>query len=285
MYLSYCTLLILLHRPFIEKEGQKTRSSQSSLSICTSAATRCVDIAEKMHYRDFLLVSWNFAIYPVFTASLIHIYNAENPDSIVSDVAKSNLIKAACVIKRLSKLSPGAVKLYEILRTLMKLRDIHVDTSELSDDENSEGLKAFKENPCSPLVGKKQKKPLHVTTNAEQQHKGKKRPTSDNNEDVEINNNSNGKVSDVRGTSGSSLKYLNRDSSTEMVSPSTNMHSDSEMTSTHSTPSSTCNGDWINGLYSSLQSDTNSMNQHSKFISSFSYNIHLNFLFFFLYSA
>lgn len=275
MYLSYCTLLILLHRPFIEKEGQKTRSSQSSLSICTSAATRCVDIAEKMHYRDFLLVSWNFAIYPVFTASLIHIYNASNPDSIVSDVAKSNLIKAACVIKRLSKLSCGAVKLYEILRSLMKLRDVHVDTTELSDDEDGRH-----DNSCFPIPHKK--KSLHISTSSDQaQHKGKRRRTSHGavnaDEDTEMTNTtgSNSKVSDVRsgGSGSSNSNYLlfqqnrgsNRDSSAELVSPSTNMHSDSEMASSHSTPSSTCNGDWINGLYSSLQSDNNSnMNQQSK---------------------
>ncbi|KAI7873465.1 fungal-specific transcription factor domain-containing protein [Mucor mucedo] len=204
MYLSYCTLLILLHRPFIEKEGQNTRSSKSSLSICTSAATRCVDIAEKMHYRDFLLVSWNFAIYPVFTAALIHIYNASNPDSIVSDEAKSNLIKATGVIKRLSKLSSGARRLYDVLRQLMRLREITVDNSELSDDTT------VKEN---------KRKTCHVRKNT---------------------------------ASGSRL-YLNRASSTEMNSP---MLSDSEVASTHSTPSSIGNGEWINGLYSQLQTDT-----------------------------
>ncbi|KAI8980552.1 fungal-specific transcription factor domain-containing protein [Pilobolus umbonatus] len=110
--------------------GEKTRSSQSSLSICTSAATRCVDIAEKMHYRDFLLSSWNFAIYPVFTASLIHIYNASNSDSIVSDVAKGNLIKATQVVKRLSKLSTAAGRVYEVLLQLMKVRRISVTGEE-----------------------------------------------------------------------------------------------------------------------------------------------------------
>ncbi|KAI9262802.1 fungal-specific transcription factor domain-containing protein [Helicostylum pulchrum] len=166
MYLSYCTLLILLHRPFIEKDGgQKTRSSQSSLSICTSAATRCVDIAEKMHYRDFLLVSWNFAIYPVFTAALIHIYNAANPDSIVSDVAKSNLIKAAGVIKRLSKLSSGAGRLYVVLRQLMKLRKIDIDSCELSDTDVAPKKRARTTNWDTTT-----KKPLSNTCQQPQQH-------------------------------------------------------------------------------------------------------------------
>ncbi|KAI7850219.1 fungal-specific transcription factor domain-containing protein, partial [Circinella umbellata] len=129
IYLTYCTLLVLLHRPFIEREkknGHDTRLSMSSLTICTNAATRCVDIAEKMHYRDFMLVSWSFSIYPVFTASLIHIYNAASTDIIVADVAKSNIIKAMGVIKRLSKLSPAAGRLFNILKQLMETRNISV---------------------------------------------------------------------------------------------------------------------------------------------------------------
>ncbi|KAI9313937.1 fungal-specific transcription factor domain-containing protein [Dichotomocladium elegans] len=136
MYLTYCTLLILLHRPFIEKEEDGTRLSMSSLSICTNAATRCVDIAEKMHYRDFLLVSWSFAMYPVFTASLIHIYNAGSADTIVADVAKSNLIRAIGVVRRLGKLSPGALRMHEVLTKLMATRNITVDEASGSDDDD-----------------------------------------------------------------------------------------------------------------------------------------------------
>lgn len=239
MYLSYCTLLILLHRPFIEKDGsQKTRSSQSSLSICTSAATRCVDIAEKMHYRDFLLVSWNFAIYPVFTAALIHIYNAANPDSIVSDVAKSNLIKAAGVIKRLSKLSSGAGRLYVVLRQLMKLRKIDIDSCELSDTDV-----AFKKRVRTTNRDVTAKKPRPIST------KGKQRSTEENTTTT--------KVSDVGRGASMEKTYINRSSSAELISPSTNVLSDSEVCSTHSTPSSMSNnGDWINGLYSQLQSES-----------------------------
>lgn len=253
MYLSYCTLLILLHRPFIEKDGgQKTRSSQSSLSICTSAATRCVDIAEKMHYRDFLLVSWNFAIYPVFTAALVHIYNAANPDSIVSDVAKSNLIKATGVIRRLGKLSTAAQRLYEVLRQLMELRDINFDKGEWSDDEEQP---ARKKNRCdmSHL-----KKPKNINTSPTL-CKTVKNKNSNSPQDETTMNDSNhkiGKVSDVgRGSNHNNRLYINRDSSAELHSPSTNVLSDSEVASTHSTPSSLGNGDWINGLYSSLQSE------------------------------
>lgn len=243
MYLSYCTLLILLHRPFIEKDGgQKTRSSQSSLSICTSAATRCVDIAEKMHYRDFLLVSWNFAIYPVFTASLIHIYKAADPDTIVSDVAKSNLAKACSVIKRLSNLSTAAGRLYGVLDQLTKIRAIEMDQPEQPDDDIDPSLKH--RFWCGPS---QKRKPQKICTRSNA--KTADEPTQEDLSD------SAGRVSDVGRGSGSNIHRVNtqRDSSTELVSPSTAILSDSEVfTSPHSTPSS---GDWINGLYSSLQSE------------------------------
>ncbi|CEP09457.1 hypothetical protein [Parasitella parasitica] len=260
MYLSYCTLLILLHRPFIEKDGsQKTRSSQSSLSICTSAATRCVDIAEKMHYRDFLLVSWNFAIYPVFTASLIHIYNATNPDSIVSDIAKTNLAKACTVIKRLSKLSIGAAQLYDVLRQLTSIREISIDQSVFDDDDDdaTRDRAACLANKCST------RKAFNV------------RPKKDTKSLEDSNNNNNtsdsaGRLSDVgRGStvnqSSAKSRLDNVASSTEIASPSLTIVSDPDMhSSPNSTPSSTSNGDWINGLYSSMQNDTMDQVSHQQ---------------------
>jgi hypothetical protein len=116
--------LILLHRPFIEK-GQG--NSTSSINICTSAAIQCVDLAEKMHYRDFLLVSWNFVIYPVFTAALIHIYNATQSDNQTAVEAKGHLKRAIAVIRQLGKLSVGANQLHTLLLDLTKFQKIDVD--------------------------------------------------------------------------------------------------------------------------------------------------------------
>lgn len=79
-----------------------------------------------MHYRDFLLVSWNFAIYPVFTASLIHIYNATNKDRDIAEAAKSNLAKAVYVVERLAKVSFNASKLHDLLLELAKARGIDI---------------------------------------------------------------------------------------------------------------------------------------------------------------
>jgi hypothetical protein len=130
IYLSYCTLLILLHRPFIEKDS----THSSALNICVSAAIRCIDIAEKMNYSDFFLASWSFAIYPIFTASLVHIYNTSNPDIIVSDVAKSNLIKLFKTVKKLTDVSQGAIKLKTLLTEVLKEHNMDIPLEENEED-------------------------------------------------------------------------------------------------------------------------------------------------------
>lgn len=130
--------MILLHRPFIEKDdivnGNDTRnddkrklSSQSALTICTSAAIRIIEVSESMHYRDFLMVSWGFALYPVFTAALIHIHNSSNPDTIVSDVAKANLVRALAVVDKLCLLSPMATSMALVLKKVIALSSIFTD--------------------------------------------------------------------------------------------------------------------------------------------------------------
>ncbi|KAI8378245.1 fungal-specific transcription factor domain-containing protein [Choanephora cucurbitarum] len=211
MYMAYCTLLILLHRPFIEKNGeQKTRSSQSSLSICTSAATQCVAIAEKMHYRDFLLVAWNFAVYPVFTATLIHVNSASNPDPNVSDTAKSNLIRARKLLERLSRMSFAATQLHGIVDQLIMNRDITFDKLIKCDGRNPYELPSDRERKRHKKAKKSNE--LTVTTLDDTTIPSQERS------DLRV---------DVLGWSDSDAPA-----------------------SSHSTPSSSVNGDWINGLYS-----------------------------------
>lgn len=251
MYLTYCTLLILLHRPFIEKDEDGTRLSMSSLTICTNAATRCVDIAEKMHYRDFLLVSWNFAIYPIFTASLIHIYNAGSTDTIVADVAKANLIRSMSVIKRLTKLSPGACRLYEVLKKLMETRNISVDEGDVSENEMMQQQQQQQKN--------KRKKRTSKTTRQQPTHSSPPQPTPQrpqpaaalqsvtqpNTIDDEYQTTI---PSRGNGVDGSSPLRLTT------TTPSGSRSSDADRPSSGgSTPTSFINGEWINGLYSSME--------------------------------
>ncbi|CAO3661570.1 unnamed protein product [Rhizopus stolonifer] len=105
--LFYYTLLILLHRPFIKHDPEnKKLSSQTSLTICTSAAIKVIEISECMNYRDFLLVSWTFALYPLVSATLIHAFNVQSPDKTISITAKSNLVRGLALMDKLNSLSP-----------------------------------------------------------------------------------------------------------------------------------------------------------------------------------
>jgi hypothetical protein len=72
-----------------------------------------------MESRDFLLVCWSFALYPVFTAILIHLYNCTNPNSIIADVAKSNLVRGLATIDRLCYLSSTAKHISTIVKQLV----------------------------------------------------------------------------------------------------------------------------------------------------------------------
>ncbi|ORE11374.1 hypothetical protein BCV72DRAFT_194256, partial [Rhizopus microsporus var. microsporus] len=74
----------------------------STSAICTNAATKIVEISEKMNYKDFLLISWSYVFYPITTATFIHIFNACNPEKTVSQYAKSNLLRSLAIIDKLS---------------------------------------------------------------------------------------------------------------------------------------------------------------------------------------
>jgi hypothetical protein len=274
MYLSYCTLLILLHRPFIEKEGvEPTKSSASSLSICTSAATRCVDVAASMHFRDFLLVSWSFAIYQVFTASLIHIHTAANSGSVISDVAKGDLIKSVSVVKRLSKFSTTAGRIHQVLLRLMKMGNIPYDA--LSEDEENEdqgagGSKAHV-NKASKKRRRSKATPALTTPSAASNSDSNARSTIfDHREDSargdgKFTTSSTSRIAELRQNQSTANLPKNLNASIQVTStPTPTQQHDDPSNSANSTPTSVVNGDWINGLYSSMQQDGNQRERSNK---------------------
>ncbi|KAI9307650.1 fungal-specific transcription factor domain-containing protein [Cunninghamella echinulata] len=255
MYLSYCTLLILLHRPFIEKEGsEKTKSSLSSLNICISAAKKCVDIADKMHYRDFLLVSWNFAIYHVFTASLIHIHLATNSVHSISDESKSYIIKSIRVVKRLARFSIAAVPIHQVLLKLIKIGNIpYVD----DDSDDNTTIKKDEQTISTSKYKRNNKSKSTVTTPSP--YGNNKYNSNNSNTELDGYNSSNKlenlmtgmspRISDVGRGQTPGRSQQSPDS--QMLSNSILMQDD--RSSSCSTPGSLINGDWINGLYSSIQ--------------------------------
>ncbi|GAA5810491.1 hypothetical protein MFLAVUS_003913 [Mucor flavus] len=136
--LCYFSLLILLHRPFIEAmaNGKKPRSSYSSFRIGTSAATRGIRIASQMTIRDFMMFPYSFSLYPVLQCCLIHMYNTKNPDARISAPAKADLTKGIAFISRLRAMSSTAQRLYRLLKTIMDNKEIEVSVP-ASDSEDS----------------------------------------------------------------------------------------------------------------------------------------------------
>ncbi|RUS30413.1 fungal-specific transcription factor domain-containing protein [Jimgerdemannia flammicorona] len=146
LYLCFYTILILLHRPFIpSRKNNQPRSSFPSLSICTSAATNIIHIAEKMKMRDFMRFSWSFSIYTVFQASLIHLHNTTNTDVQLAALANANLLRAIACLTDMKKTWHIAHKVCHMLKVLMDLRGAVAITNNEpypNEDDMSAGVKA-----------------------------------------------------------------------------------------------------------------------------------------------
>lgn len=137
--LCYYTVLSLLHRPFIEHNlnGQNNaKSALSSLSICTSAATRCINVAEKMNFRESMLFSWNFVVYPVFSSSIVHVHNANSKDEKLRETAKIYLAKSASLFRRLQSVTANAEVIYNIFVKILNIQE--VDIGDVQEDKPSQ---------------------------------------------------------------------------------------------------------------------------------------------------
>ncbi|KAI9008784.1 fungal-specific transcription factor domain-containing protein [Phycomyces nitens] len=143
--LCYFSLLILLHRPFIERISpgkSKARPSYSSFRIGTSAATRGMRIASQMKVRDFLMFPYSFGLYPVLQCCLIHMYNTKNPDIRISSPAMSDLAKGLALVNRLQEMSSTARRLHLLLSIVMDNKDIEVGkTLDTNDDRKNSSQK------------------------------------------------------------------------------------------------------------------------------------------------
>ncbi|CAO3579607.1 unnamed protein product [Absidia cylindrospora] len=135
--ICYYGLLVLLHRPFIERAGtgkSNARPSYSSFRIGSSAATRGIRIASHMEPRDFLMFPYAFSLYPVLQCCLIHMYNTKNPDTRVAGPAKVDLATGLGLINRLKKMSHNANKLHSLLETIMENNSIFLNQGHDLDD-------------------------------------------------------------------------------------------------------------------------------------------------------
>lgn len=134
MLMFYCSSLILLHQPFIQKIQSK--SSHTSQQICTSAATRGMRIACRLTARDYLMCPYSFTLYPIRQFGLIHMFNSKNPDPQVSISAKFYLKKGTQLLSRIKNMSSTATSLYEVFKDISDIPDIDMNKEESQSVEN-----------------------------------------------------------------------------------------------------------------------------------------------------
>ncbi|KAL0073719.1 hypothetical protein F4703DRAFT_1745667 [Phycomyces blakesleeanus] len=91
LMLCYYAITMLLHRNFILTENEESPISIQSDSVrrCKEAAARVIDIACIIPRMDIVNFGWNFAVFSVFQATLIHIYYSTSEDSVVAEEART----------------------------------------------------------------------------------------------------------------------------------------------------------------------------------------------------
>lgn len=143
LHAQFYTALILLHRPFIpashpkDSTGHRSADAPSpypSHSICTTAANAITNIAQAYSEAFGLRQAPVFLVYYIFTAAILHVYNASS-DPALTLTAKSNLLKCMNSLKEMAPTWTGAVRAWELLTDLVDLRD--VDLSDHHDRQES----------------------------------------------------------------------------------------------------------------------------------------------------
>ncbi|KAI8072175.1 fungal-specific transcription factor domain-containing protein [Gilbertella persicaria] len=172
MLLFYFSTLVLLHQPFICKT--QSRSSCTSLQICTSAATRGMRIASGLTLRNFLMCPYSFTLYPIMQFGLIHMYNGKHPDPHVSMAAKLDLKKGTELLQTLQHMSKTAYRLYQVFKSITENADLHAEDDHadksLADQESRIEEKIHRHQQTMALVESiLLQKPDHRLSNVHQE--------------------------------------------------------------------------------------------------------------------
>ncbi|GAA5806279.1 hypothetical protein HPULCUR_011810 [Helicostylum pulchrum] len=128
LHMLFYTTLILLHRPFIPGPQQTVAPSVfPSASICTFAANKILDITESLMAEGRLKNVNNYALFFMFTAGIIFIYNAASSDSMFAFEAKISINKIMRAMDEVETTWITSARHCNILGALAGLRDINLD--------------------------------------------------------------------------------------------------------------------------------------------------------------
>ncbi|KAG1462424.1 hypothetical protein G6F56_005520 [Rhizopus delemar] len=128
LHMVFYTTLILTHRPFVPGHDHTSFTSVfPSASICTFAANKISDITESLLNESRLTDVNNYALFFMFTAGIIFIYNAASPDSLFALEAKISINKIMRAMDEVEKTWSTSARHCNILGALAGLREIDLE--------------------------------------------------------------------------------------------------------------------------------------------------------------
>ncbi|CAJ0889825.1 3600_t:CDS:2 [Entrophospora sp. SA101] len=131
LHILYYSALMFLHRPYASLHN-------SSHEVCTKAATAITEIAVDLLNNNQLNQAVNAIVYCIFTAGVIHTYNATQDDSNISRFSKIQLAHSLKLLEEFKKRWQTAFKYYELLLDLVDLKEIQLDPELTRGNSSSE---------------------------------------------------------------------------------------------------------------------------------------------------
>ncbi|ORY04904.1 hypothetical protein K493DRAFT_377850 [Basidiobolus meristosporus CBS 931.73] len=124
----YHCALILLHRPFISKPESNSTPQSSSSQICMNAANNITAIVSSCVDNPELSEIIIFLLFPIFTASTIHLLHAASPNSWATNSSRSSLFRNLDILKQIRERCGYAGKYYTVLTDLIIESNINIES-------------------------------------------------------------------------------------------------------------------------------------------------------------
>ncbi|KAI7866354.1 fungal-specific transcription factor domain-containing protein [Spinellus fusiger] len=131
--LCYYLVVILLYRNgMCDEEDIPEEARQEAVKKCREAAKQSVDIACLIPPKELMLFGWNYCVFSILQACLVHVYNGFHSDPIIAKEAcvYSEKLIEGC-LRPLSKHIPYAAYKIKFIQSLMKMTQEQLKISSL----------------------------------------------------------------------------------------------------------------------------------------------------------
>ncbi|KAK9768497.1 hypothetical protein K7432_000836 [Basidiobolus ranarum] len=147
----YHCALILLHRPFILRPESSSTSQPSSSQICMDAANSITAIVTSCVNSPGYTESVIFLLFPIFTASTIHLLQAISPNHYIATSSRTSLFKNLDILKQIRERCGYAGRYYTVLTDLIIESKIDIEPGVIEDASLIDIVKNLPNS--SPLMG------------------------------------------------------------------------------------------------------------------------------------